>query len=222
MASKSEPLVGKKRPFEVVDIFGVDGSIVINLGNDTLEGLDMPVIKIVNDDEPQIRDDFTESSVGESVAAQNLQTHYMDAKERRRIRDRDRRAKLIEDQTDEGKALLDAILQRRREKDRARRLMRRGDTSDEGQQYLEAQKIRRKQSDRLRKLRKQGYSQSESSDGGTEEQGQEHEGGKKHGYEYYQTKEKEKEHGQVYDNNSLERSSSGYIQDDSTIEINIS
>ena len=186
--------MGKKRPIDVIDIFGGDGSIVIDLGSDAV---DMPVIKIVNDDEPHLRDDFTESSVGESVAAQSLQNQYMDAKERRRVRDREKRAKLLEDQTEEGKAVLEAILQRRREKDRARREMRRGDTSDEGQRFLEAQRMQRKENERQRRLRKEGgRSQSESS-GDVEDE-------------------------IVVDKKTVERSSSGYIQDDCFIEINIS
>lgn len=158
----------KKRALDSIDIFGsiAVGPIVVSLDGQN----DIPVITIVPEDSDQggkkssskkrlqqlnddlhfHDDDLSETSIGDS---EGTQSHHIDARERRRIRDQVKRAKLLQDTSSAGVALLMANRERRRERDRLRRLKLKSDLSEEGRLRMEATKERRRENDRRRRHR---------------------------------------------------------------------
>ena len=158
-----------------IDIFGsiAEGPIVVSLDTNEDGQSDIPLITIVAEDSDQGAkkssskkrrqqfsddqyfhdDDLSETSMGESEGTQNHP--HVDARERRRLRDQEKRAQLLQDTSSEGVALLIALRERRRERDRLRRLQLKSDSTEEGRLRLEATKERRRESDRRRRLRNQ-------------------------------------------------------------------
>ena len=75
-------------------------------------------------------------------------------KEKRRIRDKQRRLKLLDDQSEEGIRKLNEIRRRRRERDREKRQKLVQDQSDEGKIKLLNIRIKRNQADRAARARR--------------------------------------------------------------------